>query len=239
MIRPWISLTLLALTFQPATPGVTLDRGMAAPALLRADPPSGAALRQSPRTVDLLFSTPLDARRSFVSVISDAMDLVNSPATVTGRRHDELRVALPKLPAGPYAVVWTAVTPGGAVAHRSYLFTVGSLGPPLLPNRPVELTQQVNGLSVTLRAPSDRVAHQTYTITVGVGGRPVDGARVELTGRSLDMDMGETEATARAAGHGRYVATLDVVMALDWQVTVTIRADRHAARAVFTYLAHY
>ncbi len=207
--------------------------------LLHANPPSGAALRQSPRTVDLLFSTPLDARRSFVSVISDAMDLLNSPATVTGRGHDELRAALPKLPAGPYAVVWTAVTPGGAVAHRSYLFTVGSLGPPLLPNRPVDLTQQVDGFSVTLRAPSDRVAHQTYTIMVGAGGRPVDGARVELTGRSLDMDMGETETTAHAAGHGRYVATLDVVMALDWQVTVTIRAGHSTARAVFTYMAHY
>ncbi len=239
MIRPWIGLTLLALTFQPAAPDAALGRGVAVPSLLRADPPSGAALRQSPRTVDLLFSTPLDARRSFVSVISDAMDLVNSSATVAGRRHDELRAALPKLPSGPYAVVWTAVTPSGSVAHRSYLFTVGSLGPPLLPNHPVDLTQQVDGFSVTLRAPSDRVAHQTYTITLGAGGCPVDGARVELTGRSLDMDMGETEATARAAGQGRYVATLDVVMALDWQVTVTIRAGRHAARAVFTYLAHY
>lgn len=84
MIRPWIGLTLLALTFQPATPNAALGRGVAAPVLLHANPPSGAALRQSPRTVDLLFSTPLDARRSFVSVISDAMDLLNSPATVTG-----------------------------------------------------------------------------------------------------------------------------------------------------------
>ena len=239
MIRPWIGLTLLALTFQPAAPRAAPVRGVAVPTLLHADPPSGAALRQSPRMVDLLFSTPLDARRSFVSVISDAMDLVNSPATVAGRGHDELRAALPKLPAGPYAVVWTAVTPGGAIAHRSYLFTVGSLGPPILPNRPVDLTQQVAGFSVTLRAPSDRVAHQTYTITLGAGGRPVDGARVELTGRSLDMDMGETEATARAAGHGRYVATMDVAMALDWQVTVTVRAAQRAARAVFTYMAHY
>ncbi len=239
MIRPWIGLTLLALTLQPAPHTIALDRSVAAPVLLRANPPSGTALRQSPRTVDLLFSTPLDARRSFVSVISDAMDLLNSPATVTGRSHDELRAALPKLLAGPYAVVWTAVTPSGAVAHRSYLFTVGSLGPPLLPNRPVDLTQQVDGFSVTLRAPSDRVAHQTYTIMVGAGGRPVDGARVELTGRSLDMDMGETETTAHAAGHGRYVATMDVVMALDWQVTVTIRTSRRAARAVFTYMAHY
>jgi len=239
MRRTRIGLTLLALTFQTATADVAPRTGVAVPSLLRANPPSGAALRQSPRMVDLLFSTPLDARRSFVSVISDAMDLVNSPATVTGRRHDELRAALPKLPAGPYAVVWTAVTTGGAVAHRSYLFTVGSLGPPLLPNRPFDLTQRVDGFSVTLRAPSDRVAHQTYTIMIGAGGRPVDGARVELTGRSLDMDMGETEATARATGQGRYTATLDVVMALDWQVTVTIHAGRRVARAVFTYMAHY
>ncbi len=239
MIRAWISVALLALTFQPATPDVALGWGVAVPALVRADPPSGAALRESPRTVDLLFSARLDAGRSFVSIISDAMDLENGPAAVTGRGHDELRAPLPTLPPGPYAVVWTAVTPEGAVAHRAYLFTVEPLGPPLLPNRPVDLTQQAAGFSVTLRAPSDRVAHQTYTITFGAGGRPVDGARVDLTGRSLDMDMGETTATARPAGRGRYVATLDVVMALDWQVTVTIHAGRRAARAVFAYMAHY
>ncbi len=209
------------------------------PSLLQASPPSGAALRQSPRTVDLLFSAPLDPRHSVVSVISDAMNLMNGTATVTGRRHNELRAPLPTLPAGPYAVVWTAVTPGGGVAHRSYLFTVGSLGPPLLPNRPVDLMQRVDGFSVTLRAPSDRVAHQTYTIMIGAGGRPIDGARVALTGRSLGMDIGETEATARAAGRGRYVATLDAVMASDWQVTVTVSAGRRVARATFTYLAHY
>jgi len=35
------------------------------------------------------------------------------------------------------------------------------------------------------------------------------------------------------------LATLDVVMASDWQVTVTVSAGRRVARATFTYLAHY
>ena len=240
---PLLTLPLLAWTAASgATQAVQAVRhsdGGALPALVRADPPSGASLLRSPRAVDLLFAGPLDARRSTLVVVSDAMEVLNGTVTVAGRGHDELRSALRTLAPGPYVVAWTVAAPGGAVMRRSYLFTVEPLGPPLQPDQPVALTQRAGGLTIGLRAPSDRVAHQQYTLTVSSGGRPLSGARVDVTGKALDMDMGESVASARAAGPGRYVAFADVLMVGRWQVTVTVRYGRRTARAVFVYEAHY
>ena len=191
----------------------------------------------------LSFALSLDPRRGNVLVIDDGMALVCGVSVVAGPRETVLmcRVRRPLRP-GPYAVVWTAAAAGeraSALVQRSYLFMIGSPGPPLLPDHPVALQGRAGPLTLTVTAPSDRVVHQTYTIDIRRAGWPVVGADVTAVGRSLDMQMGDAPLTTRPLGAGRYSATGDVVMAGDWQLQITVRSGGATARTTLAYQAHY
>lgn len=212
------------------------------PVLVAATPGSGAALAHASAHIDLTFAAPLDPARSGILVVDESMAVVNDQAstTVTGPRRTELRTRVRgALRPGAYTVSWTAAAPAGPRVRQAYLLTVGPPHPPLLPDHPVSLVRHAGPLTIRLAAPPDRVAHQTYTITLSAGGRPVSGARVRLVGRAREMDMGAVPVTAQPRGSGRYVAVADVVMASDWQVTVTVQRGRTVTRATFSYLAHY
>lgn len=230
-------LTLLTLAAPIAQRG---HATASAPVLLSADPASGAIESHPPHAVKLTFSEPIDPSRSLVLVLSDAMAIVNTAATIQGSRHDELVTPLNSgLRPGPYAVIWTATSSSGVAVRQSYLFTIGPPTAPIIPNHAVALSKRSGDLTVTLNVPTDRVDHQSFVIGLTAAGRPVSNAQVTMVGRALDMEMGDTPAITHPLGGGRYRAIGDVVMAGTWQVTITVRRGSRTTTVVFSYQAHY
>lgn len=95
--------------------GVPLSLLLTAPAeahfdLIRSEPRDGEVLKSSPERVHLWFEGELDTFESIVAVFDEfgkQVDLVDAMVSLDDRT--ELRVSLPDLPAGEYAVRYTAV----------------------------------------------------------------------------------------------------------------------------------
>jgi hypothetical protein len=82
----------------------------------------------------------------------------------------------------------------------------------------------ISGLTINLTADSDRAGPVTLTVDIQEqAGKPVTGASVTVTARSLEMDMGANPHDASETNPGRYVAE-NVAMGMggDWLVEVAI-----------------
>ncbi len=66
------------------------------------------------------------------------------------------------------------------------------------------------------------VGRVPVSVTVTDAGAPVPGARVEVTGNMTHAGMAPALATASDVGEGTYRAELDLTMAGDWIVSVSV-----------------
>lgn len=105
---------------------------------------------------------------------------------------------------------------------------------------PVDLTQTVAGLQVTLKVAPDKFG----TNSVGVllidknTNKPIDGANVHLLVNMVEMDMGTGTSDLKGIGDGFYTGQVDLLMGGHWNIQVQIRtpADPNTIqRVTFTF----
>lgn len=85
-----------------------------------------------------------------------------------------------------------------------------------------------DGLMVTLQAATTEAGPNTLTVEIrDRRERPVTNARVTITTRSLEMDMGTYVDRARSVAPGRYAVDTPLGMGGRWQATVEVRRQGH------------
>jgi putative copper export protein/methionine-rich copper-binding protein CopC len=126
-----------------------------------------------------------------------------------------------------------APTPPGAPNINAPALTVNT-------KTPVDMTQTVNGLKVTLKVAPDKFG----TNSVGVllvdakTGKPIDGANIHLILSMVEMDMGTSTSDLKGSGNGFYTGQIDLLMGGHWTIQVQIRTPQdpnHIQRATFTF----
>ncbi|MBM3451134.1 MAG: hypothetical protein FJX78_09195 [Armatimonadetes bacterium] len=131
LTRVFFGSVLLALLALLAGAGILLpvSPAQAHAVLVRASPPSGAALDRGPREISLRFSEPIDRRVSAID-IHDAGGRAEIPRSSVAANGLTLSAPLPQLPRGMYTVRWRVLSAvDGHVTSGFYLFAVGPASP--------------------------------------------------------------------------------------------------------------
>jgi copper transport protein len=98
--------------------------------LTRSEPDAGSALSQPPRAVRLDFSEEISERFRSAAVLGARGRAVPGVRVVSGPGPKSLTVRLPKLPRGPYVVVWEALAEDdGHITSGTVAFGVGVTAP--------------------------------------------------------------------------------------------------------------
>jgi copper transport protein len=109
---------------------------------------------------------------------------------------------------------------------------------------PVDLTQTVDGLKVTLKVAPDKFGTNSVGVLVidTKTGKPVDGANVHLLVNMVEMDMGTGTSDLKESdndiGTGFYTGQVDLLMSGHWNVQVQIRTPADPTtihRTTFTF----
>jgi copper transport protein len=105
---------------------------------------------------------------------------------------------------------------------------------------PVDMTQTVNGLQVTLKVAPDKFGTNSVGILLidAKTGKPIDGANVHLIVNMVEMDMGTSTSDPKDSGNGFYLGQIDLLMGGHWTVQVQIRTPQDPntiQRVTFTF----
>ncbi len=105
---------------------------------------------------------------------------------------------------------------------------------------PVDLTQTVDGLKITLKVAPDKFGTNSAGVLVTDlnTGKPVDGANVHLILSMVEMDMGTSTSDLKGSGGGFYTGQIDLLMGGHWQVQVQVRVPQDPNvihRTTFTF----
>jgi len=120
--------TLRRLVAVALVAGVALAVPAAASAhatLIRSDPSDGAVLQQSPKTVTLQFSEPVETSLAAVSVLDAKLDRVDL-RRLGHPRPNTITVGVPNLPRGSYLVTWRVVSADTHAVHGALVFSIGT-----------------------------------------------------------------------------------------------------------------
>lgn len=106
------------------------------------------------------------------------------------------------------------------------------------------LTQQVDGLTVTMNVSPGTFGANTFTVTIkNPDGKPANGASVFLVESMIEMDMGENTVNLTATGApGVYSGQGNIAMAGHWKLRTVIRTREDPGRlhtTTFTISASY
>jgi methionine-rich copper-binding protein CopC len=101
------------------------QHALAHASLQDASPSADAVVETAPNTVQLFFSTSIEAAFSKVRVLDKAGKQVDrGNAKVSGSNNNVLEVGLQPLSSGTYRVVWNIVSRDGHKANGEYSFTI-------------------------------------------------------------------------------------------------------------------
>ncbi len=109
---------------------------------------------------------------------------------------------------------------------------------------PVDMTQSVGGLQVTLKvAPAKFGTNSVGMLIVDAKtGKPIDGANVHLIVNMVEMDMGTGTSDLQGVGGGFYTGQVDLLMGGHWTIQVQIRTPQNPdviQRVTFTIPVSY
>jgi copper transport protein len=109
---------------------------------------------------------------------------------------------------------------------------------------PVDMTQTVNNLKVTLKVAPDKFGTNSVGVLIvdANTGQPIDGANVHLLINMVEMDMGTGTSDLKGSGGGFYSGQIDLLMAGHWTVQVQIRTPQNPntiQRVTFTIPASF
>ena len=90
-----------------------------------AEPRVGSVIQGSPPIVKIWFTDDLTQAVSKIEVLdSSGKEVDNRDVKIDAVDQSIMSVSLPKLPAGPYKVMWNAVCPQGHHTSGSFIFEV-------------------------------------------------------------------------------------------------------------------
>jgi copper transport protein len=125
-----------------------------------------------------------------------------------------------------------APTPPGAPNINAPLMTATT-------KTPVDMTQTVDGLQITLKVAPDKFGTNSIGVLVvdAKTGQPIDGANVHLIINMVEMDMGTGTSDLKGMGNGFYLGQGDLLMGGHWNIQVQVRVPQDPntiPRATFT-----